>query len=154
MQPERFTPLIGLLREAADLLAEELYPRLEQAGYGDIREAHGCVFGHIPADGARLTQLAEAAQLTKQAVGEVASDLEHLGYLERAPDPTDGRAKILVLTPKGRVAQETGRRILREIEADWAARYGERELAILRATLENIVGAAPVVADPPEPAAA
>jgi DNA-binding MarR family transcriptional regulator len=154
MQRDRFTPLIGLLRDATDRFAEELYPRLEEAGYRDIREAHGCVFGHIPAEGARLTQLAEAAQLTKQAVGEVATDLERLGYLERVPDPSDGRAKILVLTPKGRVAQETGRRIIREIEADWAARYGERELAILRATLEEIVGAPPVVADPPEPAAA
>jgi DNA-binding MarR family transcriptional regulator len=154
MQRERFNPLIGLLHDAADRFAEELGPRLEQAGYGDIREAHGCVFGHIPAEGARLTQLAEAAQLTKQAVGEVATDLEQLGYLERVPDPTDGRAKILALTPKGRVAQETGRRILREIEAEWAARYGERELAMLRATLEEIVGAAPVAADPPAPAAA
>src|SRR5215211_3093248 len=146
MQPEPSPSLIALLNDARRRFAEELGPRPEAASYGGIGEAHGCVFGHIPAAGARLTSLAEAAQLTKQAVGEVATDLEQLGYLERVPDPTDGRAKILALTPKGRVAQQTGRRIIREIEAEWAERYGEREMAVLRATLEGIVG------DPADPA--
>jgi DNA-binding MarR family transcriptional regulator len=153
MQEQRAIPLIALLTDARNRFADDLGPRLEQAGYRDIREAHGCVFGHIPPEGARLTQLAEAAKLTKQAVGEVASDLEQLGYLERVPDPTDGRAKILMLTAKGREAQETGRRIIGEIEAEWAERYGERELAMLRATLEEIVGATAAAGLPHVPAA-
>jgi DNA-binding MarR family transcriptional regulator len=136
--------LLALLHSATERFAEELGRRLGAAGYADIREAHGCVFGHVPPEGARLTQLAEAAGLTKQAVGEVATDLERLGYLERVPDPSDGRAKTLRLTAKGHEAQETGFRIIAEIEAEWAERYGESEVAAMRALLEQVaeVGAA------------
>ena len=60
-----------------------------------MRPGHGCVFGTIEPDGSRLTDLAERARMTKQTVGEVTTDLERLGYVERVPDPRDGRAKII-----------------------------------------------------------
>jgi DNA-binding MarR family transcriptional regulator len=136
----RQTHLLALLSEATQAFATELGNRLEAAGYGDVREVHGCVFGHIPSDGARLTQLADAAGLTKQAVGEVATELEQRGYLERVPDATDGRAKILRLTGQGREAQATGRRIIAELEAEWAERYGEEALETMRGVLAEVVG--------------
>ncbi|MBA2367129.1 MAG: MarR family transcriptional regulator [Actinobacteria bacterium] len=37
--------------------------------------------------------LAERASVTKQAIGEVVSDLEGKGLVHRVPDPEDGRAK-------------------------------------------------------------
>lgn len=134
----RHTHLLALLKTAGDAFAAEVARRLEAAGYPDIRQAHGCVFGHVPAEGARLTQLAEVAGLTKQAVGEVATDLQQLGYLERVSDPTDGRAKILRLTAEGREAQDTGLRIIAEIEAEWTERFGQDEVASMRDLLEQV----------------
>jgi DNA-binding MarR family transcriptional regulator len=134
------THLVALLHQAADRVSAELGRRLEEAGLGDIRAAHGCVFGHIRPEGSRLTDLAEKAGLTKQTVGEVATELERLGYLERVPDPTDGRAKILHLTERGREAQDTGFGIIDEIEAEWAERFGDERMAVLRAVLEEVVG--------------
>ena len=55
-------------------------------------------------NGSRLTDLAEGAGFTKQAVGEAVAELERLGYLERAACPDDGRAKIIKLTDRGRDA--------------------------------------------------
>src|SRR3712207_4666682 len=81
--------------------ATELHGRLAAAGHGDIREGHGCVFGFIEPEGSRLTSLAERSGLTKQAVGEAVDDLQRLGYVERVPDPSDGRAKLVRLTEKG-----------------------------------------------------
>ena len=48
------------------------------------------MFGNIDPEGSRLTELAERAHMTKQSVGEVTSDLEQRGYLERVPDPGEG----------------------------------------------------------------
>jgi DNA-binding MarR family transcriptional regulator len=132
------TPLIRLLGIAFDDFSHELSKRVEAAGYTDIRPGHGCVFGTIDPQGSRLTDLAQRANMTKQSVGEAASDLEEHGYLERVPDPNDGRAKIIRLTEKGREAQAIGRQLIDELERDWAERHGEERIAALRDALEAI----------------
>jgi DNA-binding MarR family transcriptional regulator len=132
-------PMIRLLAVAFDEFSEELTRRLAAAGYGDIRPGHGCAFGGIDPDkGSRLTELAERAMMTKQTVGEVVSDLEKLGYLERVPDPDDGRAKIIRLTSKGQHAYRVGRRLIDELERDWSERFGEDRMEALREVLEAV----------------
>ena len=131
-------PLIRLLGTAFDEFSEELAKRVEAAGYADLRASHGCVFGTIDPDGSRLTDLAERARMTKQTVGEAATDLERRGYVERVPDPNDGRAKIIRLTDRGREAHAIGRGLIDEIEHDWAERFGEERMTALRDALEAI----------------
>lgn len=140
--------MIRLLNVAFDQFAEELAARVADTPYSDIRPGHGCVFGNIEPEGSRLTDLAERARMTKQSVGEVTTDLEKRGYLERVPDPEDGRAKIIRLTERGRAAQALGREIIDEIEQGWAERFGAERVVALRDALEVItadaVGAVPV----------
>src|SRR5580698_9486561 len=113
-------PMIRLLGVAFDDFASEHSERVAAAGYADIRPGHGCVFGGIdPAHGSRLTDLADRAMRTKQTVGEVVSDLEQRGYVERVPDPEDGRAKSIRLTAKGREVYLTGWRLNDELEQQW-----------------------------------
>jgi DNA-binding MarR family transcriptional regulator len=131
-------PLVRLLDEAFDDFSAELTKRVQAAGYTDLRPGHGCVFGNIDADGSRLTELADRARMTKQSVGEVTTDLEARGYLERVPDPNDGRAKIIRLTARGREAQAIGRVLIDDIERDWADRVGADRVAALREALEAI----------------
>jgi DNA-binding MarR family transcriptional regulator len=132
------TPLIRLLGVAYDELTTELAKRVAATAYSDIRVSHGCVFGTIDPEGTRLTDLAERAHMTKQSVGEVASDLEQRGYVERVPDPSDGRAKIIRLTERGHDAQTTGRGLIDDIEREWAERFGAERVAALREALEAI----------------
>ena len=138
MSSEPRIALIRLLDAGFDAFSEELARRLAQTPYNDIRATHGCVFGNIEPEGSRLTDLAERAHMTKQSVGEVATELERRGYLERAPDPSDGRAKIIRLTERGREAQALGREIIDEIEQEWAERFGAERVAALRDALEAI----------------
>jgi len=63
--------------------------------------AHTAVFQHIEADGSRLTDLAERAQITKQSMGYLVDYLEERDYLERHADPSDRRATIICLTDRG-----------------------------------------------------
>jgi DNA-binding MarR family transcriptional regulator len=83
-----------------------------------------------------MTDLADRAMMTKQTVGEVVSDLERRGYVERVPDPEDGRAKIIRLTTKGREVYLTGWRLNKEFEEEWATRFGKDRVAALREALE------------------
>jgi len=131
-------PLIRLLDVAFDDFSGELAKRVEAAGFTDIRPGHGCVFGTIDPQGSRLTDLAQRANMTKQSVGEATSDLEQRGYVERVPDPDDGRAKIIRLTERGREARAIGRRFIDDIEREWAERYGEERVAALREAHEAI----------------
>jgi len=134
----RHLPMIRLLSTAMDDFSAELFERVEAAGYSDLRPGHGCVFGNIDPDGSRLTELAERARMTKQSVGEVASDLEARGYVERVPDPNDGRAKIIRLTQRGREAQAIGQALIDDLERDWGERFGADRVAALRDALEAI----------------
>jgi DNA-binding MarR family transcriptional regulator len=132
-------PFIRLLNVALDEFTAEFQARLAATEYSDIRVTHGCVFGNIDPDGGtRLTELAERAHMTKQSVGEVASDLEQRGYLERVPDPADGRAKIIRLTERGRDAYVVGRGLIDDLEREWGERFGEQRIVALREALELV----------------
>jgi DNA-binding MarR family transcriptional regulator len=85
--------------------------------------------------------------MTKQTVGEVVTDLEKRGYVERVPDPDDRRVKIIRLTTKGRDVYLTGWQLNQELEEEWGQRFGEDRVAALRETLAlvhaNHFGSAP-----------
>lgn len=142
MSPESpaiaWLPLPPLLEDAKSAGFEELHRRLAERGYADIRHAHGCVFRYVERDGVRLTDLAELAGHSKQAVGEFVADLEAMGYVERVPDPADRRAKTIRLTPRGMAAKEAAMEIFAEIERRWAERIGEKRVEALRDALERL----------------
>jgi len=125
-----------------DLAVESMYidfrRLLEESGITDVRPTHGCVFRFIHGDGLRLTELASLAGLTKQSVGEIVDDLADLGYLERYPDPTDKRAKLIRLTEKGLEAQAIGFALFEQLEVDWAETFGADRISALRTLLEEI----------------
>jgi DNA-binding MarR family transcriptional regulator len=132
-------PLPALLTDVKNAAIAKVLERLAQEGHPDIREGYGCVFGFIDREsGSRLTDLAERAGLTKQAVGEAVTELERLGYLTRVPDPHDRRAKIIKLTERGVDAYWSGRRLFAEIEREWAEQLGEELVAALREAAERI----------------
>lgn len=111
---------------------------LSEAGFEDIRPAHTAVFQHIEADGSRLTDLSERAQITKQSMGYLVDYLEQHGYLERLPDPTDRRVGLICLTNRGWDQIRTALSIINAIERDWARRIGKRRMEQLRDVLTEL----------------
>jgi DNA-binding MarR family transcriptional regulator len=114
-----------------------------QAAFPDLRQAHLVVFQHIehPPGGSRLTSLADAGQITKQSMGELVTDLQSLGYVERIPDPTDGRGKLIRMTEKGWAVHERAFEVVGQIERDWACHYGEQNMAELIRLLDGLIEA-------------
>jgi DNA-binding MarR family transcriptional regulator len=105
---------------------------LAEAGYDDITLAQARVFQRIGKDGSRLTELAEASQVTKQTAGFLVDQLERAGYVERTPDPRDGRARLVRVAPRGAAAVLASVEVVARIEAQWAAHLGEVRTAQLR----------------------
>ena len=131
----------ALLGQAWGVLGKRILDGVQAAGH-PIRMAHSMVFVHIDLDGIRLTQLAERASMTPQAMGELVDDLVQMGYVARIPDPSDGRAKLIVLTDKGYDNLQAAFDTISGIERDLAKLLGTHRLVDLRASLREIIASA------------
>lgn len=116
-----------LLRDPTLTINELVSKGLAAEGFDDFRPAHGTIGQHIADEGSRITELAELAQMSKPAIVYLVNDLEQLGYVERVPDPADGRAKLVRMTERGVRAQRAGREIVVRIERDWAELIGRED---------------------------
>jgi DNA-binding MarR family transcriptional regulator len=110
---------------------------LHAAGYGATL-AQARLFARIPGQGIRLTDLAESAQVTKQTAGFLVDQLEAAGYVERGPDPTDARARLIRLAPRGDRAQSLAREVEAQITAEWTEHLGRGEMAQLRRIMKRL----------------
>jgi DNA-binding MarR family transcriptional regulator len=128
--------LVRLLRH----FRTELLAPAAASGYGDVREPHMQIFGHIY-DGARLTELAGRAQLSLAATSELVNDLQRLGYLERRPDPQDGRAKRIVPTDRGKAVLAAAGDRVAEIEEHWAELMGPDRFAATCRAMQDLLNA-------------
>jgi DNA-binding MarR family transcriptional regulator len=135
---EEIHTLGALLRLPYETLVARTYAELAASGFDDIRPAHSSVFRHILPDGSRLTELAERAQLTKQSMAYLVDALQQQGYVDFVPDPRDGRAKLLHLTPRGLAFQEAAIVVSQRIETGLSRQLGAKNLAQLRTLLEQL----------------
>jgi DNA-binding MarR family transcriptional regulator len=131
--------LVRLLRQ----FRVELFAPAAQRGYRDLREPHLQIFGNLGVDGVRLTELAARAQLSLAATSELVNDLQHLGYLERRPDPADGRAKLIFPTRRGRQALDDAGDRVAEIEHHWSQLLGPDRFADTCRALQELLDALP-----------
>lgn len=126
------------------LLAEfrrDLLDAADGRGYSDLRPAHLQITGNIGIKGIRLTRLAARAQLSLAATSELVNELQALGYLERRPDPSDARAKLIFPTPRGMQLLRDASSKVRELEEAWGAYAGEQRFEAAMQTLQDILSA-------------
>ena len=119
-------------------LEGRVFAALAAAGFDDFTPAQARVCQRIGPDGTRLTELAQAAQVTKQTAGFLVDQLERAGYVERTPDPTDARARLVRVAARGAQAVPVGAAVIAEIEADWTTHLGSKRMAQLRQTLNRL----------------
>jgi DNA-binding GntR family transcriptional regulator/DNA-binding MarR family transcriptional regulator len=112
---------------------------LHAQGYADYRSTYHEVFMLTRAEGSRITELAELAQVTRQAMSELVTELERRGYVERSPDPTDRRAVLVRRTARGWQVNVIARQVVQEAQREWAARVGEHAYANMLAVLQQVV---------------
>lgn len=105
------------------------------AGFDDLTLAQSRVFQRIAPGGSRLTDLAEQAQITKQSAGFLVDALQERGYVERVPDPSDARARLVRIAPRGEQVLSVAAAAVADVEAEWAAHLGPATMDDLRGAL-------------------
>jgi DNA-binding MarR family transcriptional regulator len=115
-----------------------VFQALAAAGFADFTPAQARVMQRIGPEGTRLTELAEAAQVTKQTAGFLIDQLERAGYVRRTPDPSDARARLVRIAERGAAAKPVAEAVVAEVEAEWRAHLGERRWGQLRDALTRL----------------
>lgn len=134
---------VQLLFKAARLLNDEAIAAAAAHVDGPaVRASHTALLPHIDLDGTRTTVLAERVGISKQAVGQLVDDLVIHGMVERVPDPSDGRAKLVRFTPQGRSLLLHGLTVLDEVASHYADALGPGGLELLHGLLLRLVDAA------------
>jgi DNA-binding MarR family transcriptional regulator len=136
--PDEARTMGSLLRAPYRKLQERLFKQLAENGFPEIRVSHSAVLRHLPPVGARLVDLAEQAEMTKQSMAYLVGYLETHGYVEIQPDPSDGRAKLVLLTERGHCCAKAAVEISAELEREAGRRIGVREVARLRKLLSSL----------------
>ncbi len=118
-------PNSALLMFIAHRAAEaRVFEALRSAGFDDLTLAQCRIGQRLNTDGIRVTDLAEQAMVTKQTAGALVDELEANGYVTRRPDPSDARARLVVLTDRGEKLCAAAAAEVAKIEADWRSASG------------------------------
>ncbi len=117
---------------------DRIYGAITAAGFGDITRPQARLIANLDEGGTRLVVLAERTRIAKQTALALVDRLESAGYLERVPDPDDGRARLIRLTAKGRGVLPVARAEEQRIDAEWTQHLGARQMRQLRAALEKL----------------
>ena len=129
-----------LLIQMTRLFRKDLFVRLsDQAGLAGIRPSHLHVFANMVGGGRRLTELADSASMSLSSMQELVDDLERRGIVERQPDPSDRRAKLIVLTDKGLAALAPAGSIIEALESEYADRIGEERFEAMCLALDALI---------------
>jgi DNA-binding MarR family transcriptional regulator len=127
--------LLHALREVQAVSLAKLHER----GHPAVRTGHIPVFSGVATAGtARITDLANAAGMTRQMMGRLVRELEQEGYLHSHPDPHDQRAVTVELTPRGEAFCDDAQQVMAELEARYAELLGDGGLTQLRSALVRL----------------
>ncbi|MEV4265864.1 MarR family transcriptional regulator [Kribbella sp. NPDC049584] len=138
-------PDIGILLLLADQeFVRELREHVAAQGFDDQGRSDGFVFRTLSAGPTTISGLAERLEITKQGAGQIVDDMERRGYVERRPDPSDARAKLLHLTERGEAALSTARKFHQAYERRLRKRFGDEAIDTLRGVLTDMAGEAQV----------
>ena len=107
--------------------------------HSGLRAVHIPVFESLDPGGTRLTVLADRTQMSHQAMGELVEELIGLGYLERVPDPADGRARLIRPTPRGRAELARAAEHLTRLRERWQEELDGISVAQVVTALETLI---------------
>ena len=132
--------LIGaLLAIPWQVLRRRVDDALAAEGFADYRPSFTALFQWLGPEGNRITELAQRAGVTKQSMAEMVDEMERRGYVERVPDPTDRRAKLVRRTERGWRVNQTARRVVEQVQQEWRGQMGEEAFAQLQELLRRLV---------------
>jgi DNA-binding MarR family transcriptional regulator len=136
--PDR-VPLIALVDRANRALQSDMVREAHRQGHPEIKYSHNSVFATLNEPGARATDMATRAGITRQSMGEIVREMVSLGILEMRTDPDDRRAKLVTYTRSGLEHARSGYQHILDLEQRFVDEFGEAEYETVRRVLERLV---------------
>jgi DNA-binding MarR family transcriptional regulator len=133
-------PTSLLMFIASRAASNRIFGAMHDAGFDDVTVAQGRLLMGIDPEGTRVSVLADRAQVAKQTATSLVDKLELAGYVERVPDPSDGRARLVRLAARAEAARPVARAEEARIEAEWEAHLGPERMDQLREALTALRG--------------
>ena len=106
------------------------------AARGQVTAAHIHITRHLPLEGARLSELAQSAGVTKQAMGDLVTQCEAWGLVTRALDVVDKRARNVTFTADGLLWLAAFETAVAQAEAEFKAAVGTDVALVVNLGLE------------------
>ena len=106
------------------------------AARDQISAAHIHITRHLSLQGSRLTELAQAAGMSKQAMGNLVDQCEAWGLVKRERDSRDARARQLVFTEAGLAWLTAFQMAVAQAEAEFKASVGDEIATVVALGLE------------------
>jgi DNA-binding MarR family transcriptional regulator len=136
---KQIDPDLGVLAgQVLFSVQKELFETLARQGHPRLRPQHGAVLAYLDPEGTRATDLGQMSGVHKQVIGTLIDELETLGYVERRPDPSDRRAKLIVPTELGLDEMTRSDAILAGIEHRHAQALGEQTYADFKRAFQQV----------------
>ena len=110
------------------------------AARAKVGAAHVHITRHLALEGSRLTELAERAGMTKQAMGDLVDQCEAWGLVTREPDPRDARARMVRFTAAGLAWLQAFRDAVAQAEEDFRGEVGAEVATVVSIGLEAYAG--------------
>ncbi len=129
-----------VLFRAARLYNELAVSRVREA-FPAFKLAHTQLLPHLSHEGIRPTELARRVGTSKQAIAPLVEELVAAGVIERAPDPSDGRAHRLRITARGREAMAHGLGVLGALAGELEPELGRERMERLHDDLLALLAA-------------
>lgn len=131
----------ALLNLVAASGAPGLRAAFADAGLDGIRPAQAVALIPLATGGLHASDLADRLKVSRQAVAQVIAVLERHDYVVRGPHPSDARARIIELSPRGREVLRVMRSNALDVERQWRKTLGEKRFSDLRETLAVLLSA-------------
>ena len=128
-----------LFQRAARAYSDVALIKLRDRGYEGLTLFHTALISNLDIEGNRITTLAHRAGVSKQAMGQVVGELEQRGYVERIPDPNDGRATLIKFTEQGWQLLQDAYFVKLEIETEYTEILGKAGMEALWGLLKGLI---------------
>lgn len=110
------------------------------AARAKVSAAHIHITRHLSLEGSRLIDLAHSAGMTKQAMGDLVTQCEAWGLVQRTPDPSDARARRIVFTDQGLAWLRAFEQAVEQTEAEFRQDVGNEVATVISLGLEAYAG--------------
>ncbi|MFJ6088437.1 MarR family winged helix-turn-helix transcriptional regulator [Streptomyces sp. NPDC092369] len=124
-------------------MVDDVHGELAHRGHPGVRASHEFALRAIDEGADTASELGRRLSVSKQGAARTIAALEKLGYVEREPDPSDGRLKRLRVTDRGHDMMTLGASLFDDVRERWAAHMGPEQLESLEAHLARLVASRP-----------